>query len=105
MHRQPVHGLVQIAKGFALILQLCKAIGIVVFFLPSATPSRRASLIQRWCSQVLNILNVHVLTRGYLPIPTWSPSMFVANHISWLDILILTAVHRMYFVAKAASGP
>ena len=101
MYHQPAHVLTQIAKGLALVLQLIRAIGIVAFVVPYATSVRRDAIIQRWCIKVLNILNLRVRTRGYLPIPTWAPAMFVANHISWLDILLLTAIHPMYFVAKS----
>ncbi len=33
--------------------------------------------------------------------PMRTPGAYVANHVSWLDILVLNASKRLYFVAKA----
>lgn len=101
MFRQPPHILLQLAKGYALAFQLAKAIGLLLLDIPQAPPKRRDTLIRHWCRQVLNILHVRVITKGNIPGPSCMASMFVANHISWVDILILSSVHRMYFVAKA----
>jgi len=101
MFRQPPHIFIHIAKGYGLALQLAKAIGLLILDIPQAPPKRRDTLIRHWCCQVLNILNVRVITKGSIPSPSSAAAMFVANHISWVDILILSSVHRMYFVAKA----
>lgn len=101
MIHHPTHVFIQMGKGCALILQIVKALWLVVFVIPYKTTLQGDAIIQIWCRQVLNILNLRVNSSGYLPIPTGSPIMFVSNHISWLDVLILNAVHRLYFVAKA----
>ena len=41
------------------------------------------------------------LTRQVTGTPMTTPGAFVANHVSWLDIFVLNAGKRMYFVAKA----
>jgi len=41
------------------------------------------------------------LRREVSGIPMRGPGAYVANHSSWLDILVLNASKRMYFVAKA----
>ncbi|QXT38454.1 lysophospholipid acyltransferase family protein [Gymnodinialimonas ceratoperidinii] len=41
------------------------------------------------------------LKRKVIGAPMRSPGAYVANHVSWLDIFVLNAGKRMYFVAKA----
>ena len=50
-----------------------------------------------WCSMVCRILNVEVETVGT---PSHETCLWVANHISWLDIIALGALHPLLFVAK-----
>ncbi len=55
-------------------------------------------LIRRnWCVAVCRILNVQVEAIGQ---PSPQTRLWVANHISWLDIIALGARHPLLFVAK-----
>lgn len=63
---------------------------------------RRASqfkeMIRRnWCTAVCRILKVQIETTGN---PSPETRLWVANHISWLDIIALGASHPLLFVAK-----
>lgn len=61
--------------------------------------ARREAEIQRWARRVLRALGVEVRVHGA---PAASgPLLLVANHISWLDILVLDAVRPVRFVSKA----
>ena len=51
-----------------------------------------------WCAGVCRILNVEVETIGQ---PSLDTRLWIANHISWLDIIALGARHPLLFVAKA----
>jgi 1-acyl-sn-glycerol-3-phosphate acyltransferase len=64
-------------------------------------PARQDLLIERWCREVLNVLSIRLTMLGQTPPGKVSSVLFVANHISWLDILILNAGRRLRFVAKA----
>ncbi len=50
------------------------------------------------CRTVLRIMGLRVRITGR---PLRAPGATVANHVSWLDILVLNASDRVYFVAKA----
>lgn len=50
------------------------------------------------CRVALRLLALKLLSTG-APMP--GPGAFVANHSSWLDIFVLNAVKRVYFVSKA----
>ena len=65
---------------------------------PWMTRAQQQAIQQRWSRQLLVILNVRLETA----ITAWLPqSLLVANHISWLDIVLLNAVAPVVFVAKA----
>lgn len=50
------------------------------------------------CRTALRILGLRLVLRGQLDART---SAVVANHSSWLDIFVLNAVKRVYFVSKS----
>jgi len=52
---------------------------------------------RNWCVTVCRILNVKVEVVG---LPNAQTKLFVANHISWVDIIALGARHPLLFVAK-----
>src|SRR5471030_2433271 len=60
----------------------------------------RNQRIRRWSTQLLAICGVQVeLPAG--SVPALARAMVVANHVSWLDIFVINAVHPCRFVAKA----
>lgn len=56
----------------------------------------RGAIIQHWARRILHILNVHVHVAGDIT----QGSMVVANHVSWLDIIVFLAMTPARFVAK-----
>lgn len=59
----------------------------------------RARRIARWSRRVLGVLGVRCETEGALPD---GPVLVVANHVSWLDAVVLLAIApRLRLVAKA----
>lgn len=65
---------------------------------PFSSPAQRLVQTGRWCAQVARALGVTVEGRGF---SHDGPALLVANHISWLDILAINAVHPARFVSKA----
>lgn len=69
---------------------------------PHLKPATQNRMASHWARQFLRILNVKLRTRGSLPEVGRQPGvMIVANHISWVDILVILAVSPARFVAKA----
>ena len=70
---------------------------------PYLSSTQKLSAIQKWSIQTLEVLNVR------LEKPTQYASFFslnqaqllVANHVSWVDALIIQAIQPSIFVAKA----
>ena len=70
-----------------------------VLLLPLAPVRRRVPAIAaRWLSRGVAILGVRVLARGR---PHHAPVLMLANHITWLDILVLATQSDSGYVAKA----
>ncbi len=86
-------------KILALLLELSRS-GLVLWLrFPRLQPDQKLKEIQRWACKVLQILQVEVLFEGVRPTP--GASLVVANHVSWLDILVLQSQLPGLFVAKA----
>lgn len=68
------------------------------FIFPFVTPAERLRQTGRWCAQMARALGVTVQASGTRH-P--GPVLLVANHISWIDILAINAVHPARFVSKA----
>ncbi len=63
------------------------------------TPDACALLVREWSRQMLGILGVQLVVRGTPP--ERGPMLLVANHLSWLDILVMDAAHPARFVSKS----
>lgn len=59
---------------------------------------QRAQAVQDWAARMLRALGVECHTQGE---PAPGPVLCVANHIAWLDILVLHAIRHCRFVAKS----
>jgi 1-acyl-sn-glycerol-3-phosphate acyltransferase len=84
-----------------LVLHLLVGVIKAALLLPRVGRAQRTELIRRWSAGVLAILNVRLSVRGEVPDLSAAGVMFVANHISWLDIYLLDAVCPVRFVSKA----
>lgn len=60
---------------------------------------RREAAVQAWAQRMLRILGVPLHVHGHPP--AQGPMLLVANHLSWLDILVMHAARHCRFVAKA----
>jgi 1-acyl-sn-glycerol-3-phosphate acyltransferase len=63
------------------------------------TPTQTQRHVREWSRQMLHIIGVALVVRGNLP--GEGPALLVANHVSWLDILVMNAAQPARFVAKA----
>lgn len=63
------------------------------------SPAQTQSLVHAWSQQMLRIMGVELVVQG-VP-PAHGPLLLVANHISWLDILVMNAAQPARFVSKA----
>jgi 1-acyl-sn-glycerol-3-phosphate acyltransferase len=80
---------------------LSQALGgalICALLFPFLRPAQRMHHVGRWSARMLRALGIALEVRGSVHA---GPVLLVANHVSWLDILAVNAVHPARFVAKA----
>jgi len=72
---------------------------IALLVLPRAAEAQRQARVQWWSLRMLHLLGVELQVQGqFRP----GAKLIVANHISWLDIMAIHAVHpQARFVSKA----
>ncbi len=66
---------------------------------PGLTAPQREQQVQAWAAQMLRIFGITLVRRG--PPLASGPVLLVANHLSWLDILVMHASGYCRFIAKA----
>jgi len=57
---------------------------------------QRAHWLHRWCATAIHRLGIELQPEGAFP----SHGLLVANHLGYLDVLVLSAMHSCVFVAK-----
>ena len=94
-------------KTFKIILHIALVVPLCLLILIS-TKNQQERIIQFWCKRLLAIFEINVEVTGletYLA--NQKKYLMVANHISWMDIIVIQSIKPCIFVAKAdvASWP
>ena len=85
-----------------LLLHIIHGVLIVRLRFGQLDAARRHAEIGRWATGVLRLLHIGLRTEGDL---ADGPTLMVANHVSWLDIVVIHAVcPQARFVSKAVVG-
>ncbi|MBA2965241.1 MULTISPECIES: lysophospholipid acyltransferase family protein [Ramlibacter] len=82
----------------ALLHALAGWFTIVAVF-PRLDPQARSERVQAWARRMLQVLGIGLQVHGQPPLH--GPLLLVANHISWLDILVMHAARHCRFVSKS----
>lgn len=82
-----------------LVFHLLRGLATCALVFPWAGARLRERLVRRWSARLLAICRVRVEhMAGAAPL---DHALIVSNHISWLDIFVINALHPCRFVAKA----
>lgn len=95
------HPVIRWLRAIRLGLHLLQGLLTAFILFPILGPAARKRLIRSWSLALLAILNIRLTARGAIPQHGGKGILFVANHISWLDIYLLNALHPLRFVSKA----
>ncbi|MCE7916220.1 MAG: 1-acyl-sn-glycerol-3-phosphate acyltransferase [Nitrosomonas sp. PRO5] len=98
-----VNRLTRSVRFIRLILHITSGL-LQSFALPYVSTVRQNRMACNWAQKFLRILKVKLCPGGVLPVCGRQGVVFVANHISWLDIMVILAVYPVHFVAKAEIG-
>lgn len=100
MDNRPQHILLSMFRGCRLALHLLCGLFLAVFY-PHLNQARQCRILKAWSRQLLAILNIGIQTEGQQPTRGEGGYLIVANHVSWLDIFVLNAIHPSRFIAKS----
>lgn len=85
-----------------MLVHLLAGLCACALVFPWASEARRDRTIGRWSRQLLAICGVSVAEwsdgGGH---PALAHAMIISNHVSWLDIFVINALHPCRFVAKS----
>ena len=87
--RRLLHGFAHAVVGYATIK--------LVF--PRILKAEQERRVTVWAQRMLQIAGIELVVRGQPP--HQGPVLLVANHISWLDILVMHAARHCRFVSKS----
>lgn len=93
--------LIRTARLVLVVLHLLAGVAKAGLLFPLIGPARRRRAIRAWSLRVLSILNIDLVVKGAAPRIDEPGALFVANHISWVDIYLLDAVCPVRFVSKS----
>lgn len=72
---------------------------LVFMRLPKMTPQKKEAQIKAWSLVLLRQFAIQLIVNGKPP--SQGPMLLAANHISWLDIVVMLAARPCRFVSKA----
>ena len=74
---------------------------ILRFVFPRSDAHRRRELVRWWSAKLLRIVGLEVRVHGEAPTDGAAAAMIAANHVSWLDIFVISSVRPTRFIAKS----
>jgi 1-acyl-sn-glycerol-3-phosphate acyltransferase len=95
------HRTERLRTAFRLVILISTALQACAHFFLLRSRGRvstleRAQWLHRWCCTALHRLGIELHLDGEFP----SRGLLVANHLGYLDILVLSALHPCVFVSK-----
>lgn len=99
--KRETHPAIRWLRAIRVGLHLVQGFLTALILFPILGQPARNRLIRSWSAKLLAILNIRLTLRGAIPQRGSQGTLFAANHISWLDIYLLNALHPLRFVSKA----
>ena len=87
-----------IAKFLRVMAWVCRGYWNVRTVFTKYSDEQQARAVEKWARGMLKIIGIEVRVKGH---PASGPVLMAANHISWLDILVMHAACHCRFVAKS----
>jgi 1-acyl-sn-glycerol-3-phosphate acyltransferase len=90
-------------RALGRLLRMLVHIGVGLWTIyrrfPALEQDAREAAVQAWAHTMLACLGVRLQVHG--EVPQCGPVLLAANHISWLDILVMHAARHCRFISKA----
>ncbi|WP_137895142.1 lysophospholipid acyltransferase family protein [Ramlibacter sp. 2FC] len=88
-----------LAKLWRGLLHIAVGLWTIYAHFPQLAPTHREARVQAWAQRLLALWGIELVVRGQPP--HGGPVLLVANHISWLDIVVMHAARHCRFVSKS----
>lgn len=89
-------------KYLRLLAAFAHAFLILWLKFPRATRERKLAYIQAWSTHALEVMGVRLnIAPSFTSIWSKETRLIVANHVSWIDVLVIQALHPCVFIAKS----
>ena len=92
--------LISVFRGSRLALHFFYGMLLAVIY-PHLNQTGQRRAMKAWSRQLLSILNIGIQIEGQQLTRGEGGYLIVANHVSWLDIFVLNAIHPAHFIAKS----
>jgi 1-acyl-sn-glycerol-3-phosphate acyltransferase len=90
----------QLTRGLGLITLLFVGLAVLTFRFPMIDGDAQQAWIKRWSIWVSRTLGLKIAIQGQID-PEMKSALIVANHSSWLDIVVINSIQPAAFIAKA----
>ena len=81
-----------------VVLHILGGVWTIYTVLPRMTLLQKHARVQVWALAMLDHLAINLVVKGSAPVH--GPMLLVANHISWVDIVVMHAARHCRFVSK-----
>lgn len=92
--------LVSVFRGCRVCLHVVYGLLLAIIY-PHLSQNGQNHVLKSWNRQLLTIFNIGILIEGQQPAQGKGGCLIVANHVSWLDIIVMNAIHPSRFIAKS----
>lgn len=93
--------LARLLRWIRLLLHVGAGLALVGMLYPRVSARQRARLTGWWARKLLRILNIVLSVHGERPATDARNLVIAANHVSWVDIFVISAAHPARFIAKS----
>jgi 1-acyl-sn-glycerol-3-phosphate acyltransferase len=88
-------------RFFRLFIHIIVGLLIVASIWSLSKKATKKKLIKWWSRILLKCFGVHVILHGKRPAENLANTLFLTNHVSWLDIYALNSITPLQFIAKS----
>lgn len=86
-------------KCVGVLVHIVSGLYVIAFVFPKLAAGQKAERVQALAKNLLARMAINLSVKGQAP--ALGPVLLAANHISWLDILVLLAAGHCRFVSKS----
>lgn len=86
-------------RAVCVVIWMALGLLLVLLVLPSLAQPVRAAVNRRWSRILMQLCGVGIRVQGAPKLT--GPVLWVANHVSWVDVFVLNSVRSTSFIAKS----